>query len=135
MYDDKVFVGWDYHEDLIQVCVLDANGEVLGERRLPNDHRRVVKYVDGFDRRVHVAVEVGTGSSALADIPVNEAGWIVDLAHPGYVHRLMRFDPRWPMFAAHQRRAGQPTNVIVAAVANRWIRGLYHQMQPEMLAA
>ena len=50
-------------------------------------------------------------------------------------HRLMRFDPRWPMFAAHQRRAGQATNVIVAAVANRWIRWLYHQMQPEMLAA
>ena len=90
MSDYKVFVGLDYHEDVIQVCVLDANGEVLGERRVPNDHRRVVKYVDGFAGRVHVAVEVCTGSSSLADVLVNEAGWIVDLAHPGYVHRMKR---------------------------------------------
>ncbi len=88
MNDCKVFVGLDYHEDVIQVCVLDASGEVLGQRRLPNDHLDVVTFVENLGQRVHVAVEVCTGSSALADVLVSEAGWIVDLAHPGYVRRL-----------------------------------------------
>ena len=90
MSDYKVFVGLDYHEDVIQVCVLDTSGEVLGERRLPNDHRRVATFVERFGKQAHVAVEVCTGSSALAAVLVNEVGWIVDLAHPGYVHRMKR---------------------------------------------
>ncbi|MFW6039314.1 MAG: IS110 family transposase, partial [bacterium] len=43
-------------------------------------------------------------------------------------HRLMRFDPRWRSLAGRMRRGGKPTNVIVMAVANRWLRWLYHQM-------
>jgi transposase len=46
-------------------------------------------------------------------------------------HRLIRYDPRWAAFAAQQREAGKPGSVIAAAVANRWVRGLFHQMQPE----
>jgi len=90
MNDYKVFVGLDYHEDVIQVCVLDSHGQVLGERRLSNDHRRVAAFVNRFGQLAHVAVEVCTGSAALADVLVNEVGWIVDLAHPGYVHRMKR---------------------------------------------
>ena len=90
MNDCTVFVGLDYHEDVVQVCVLDDHGDLLGERRIPNDHRRVVSFVNRFGRQAHVAVEVCTGSAALADVLVNEAGWIVDLAHPGYVRRLKR---------------------------------------------
>jgi transposase len=44
-------------------------------------------------------------------------------------HRLMRFDARWAALAAALRRAGKPTNVIVAAVGNRWVRWLYHQVE------
>ena len=337
MKDYRVFVGLDYHDAVVQVCVMARDGRVLGERRLANDHRRIADYVGCFGESVQAAVEVCTGSAALADLLVNEMGWIVDLAHPGYVrrmkqgpdksdhtdarlladlvrvgylpkvwlaplairelremiryrqqvaneirstklrigallrshrcgcgpasrwtntwntwvqkeasmpastrwvvrrhfarithlqreramverrlssmtkndamvahlqafsgigpvtawtiraeigrfdrfrngkqlarfcglsprnassgmrqadaglvkachgplravlieagHRLVRYDPRWQMFAARQRRAGKAVNVIVAAVANRWIRWLYHQMQPEMLAA
>ena len=35
MNDYKVFVGLDYREGVILVCVLSSRGEVLGERRLP----------------------------------------------------------------------------------------------------
>jgi transposase len=43
-------------------------------------------------------------------------------------HRLMRYDPRWSALAATMRRAGKPYCVIAAAVGNRWIRWLYHQV-------
>jgi transposase len=44
-------------------------------------------------------------------------------------HRLIRFDPRWMELAARLRQSGKPTCVLVAAVANRWIRWLYHQVE------
>ncbi len=51
-------------------------------------------------------------------------------------HRLVhRMQGRWSTLAAKLRRAGKKTNVIVAAVANRWVRWLYHQMQPTALLA
>jgi transposase len=46
-------------------------------------------------------------------------------------HRLVnRVQGRWASLAAKLSRAGKKTNVIVAAIANRWVRWLYHQMQP-----
>ncbi len=48
--------------------------------------------------------------------------------------RLINYDRRWGAFAARKFRQGKPRNVVVAAVANRWIRKLYHLMQPEQLA-
>ena len=47
--------------------------------------------------------------------------------------RLMNFSPHWSAFATRLKRNGKPHNVIVAAVANRWLRRLYHQMQPDQL--
>ena len=50
-------------------------------------------------------------------------------------HRLMRYDRRWVEFRQRLRQRQKPVSVIAAAVANRWMRWLYHQMQPEQLAA
>lgn len=44
-------------------------------------------------------------------------------------HRLVRTVPRWSTLADAMRRRGKPTCVIVAAVANRWMRGMYHAMR------
>ena len=49
--------------------------------------------------------------------------------------RLMRYEPRWQQLARAMGRRGKPRNVIVAAVANRWVRRLHHEMQPSRLAA
>jgi transposase len=49
-------------------------------------------------------------------------------------HRLMRLDDRWLKLACRLKQAGKPTCVVIAAVANRWIRWLHHQMQPAALA-
>jgi transposase len=49
-------------------------------------------------------------------------------------HRLARFDPHWKALATRMRAKGKPTNVAIAAVANRWIRWLFHEV-PRMGAA
>ena len=43
-------------------------------------------------------------------------------------HRLIRYDRRWKALAATMRQAGKPACVIAAAIGNRWIRWLFHQV-------
>jgi len=50
-------------------------------------------------------------------------------------HRLIRCDERWAALAARLSSRGKPACVVVAAVANRWVRWLFHQVQPARLAA
>ena len=44
-------------------------------------------------------------------------------------HRLKRYDARWQALTARLQLRGKPGSVIAAAVANRWMRKLYHQVQ------
>lgn len=44
-------------------------------------------------------------------------------------HRLKRYDSRWKALAATLRQAGKPACVIAAAIANRWVRWLFHQVE------
>lgn len=82
-----LFVGLDYHLDSVQVCVMNAGGEVLSNRRCRNDLRSIVRSVPE-DSDVHAAIEACNGAANLADQLVGEGGWSVDLAHPGYVARI-----------------------------------------------
>jgi transposase len=50
-------------------------------------------------------------------------------------HRLMRFDPRWKAFAQNLEKRGKKRCVAVAAVANRWVRGLFHTLAQASRAA
>jgi len=84
----RVFVGLDYHQLSVQVCVLDASGRVLHNRRCSNDWRAVVKRVEAFGLVVRVAIESCAGAADLAEELVHRAGWSVDLAHPGFVSRM-----------------------------------------------
>jgi len=49
-------------------------------------------------------------------------------------HRLKRSDPRLSALASQLRHAGKPGSVIAAAVANRWVRWLYHEMTASQAA-
>ncbi len=49
-------------------------------------------------------------------------------------HRLKRYEARWSALAVRLRRRGKPGSVIAAAVANRWMRSLYHQVKHWSLA-
>jgi len=43
-------------------------------------------------------------------------------------HRLARTHPRWSTLAANLRARGKPGSVVAAAIANRWVRSLYHRL-------
>jgi transposase len=46
-------------------------------------------------------------------------------------HRLAQHDPRWRALGRRLRQAGKPGSVAAAAVANRWVRWLFHQMRED----
>jgi transposase len=83
-----VFVGLDYHDAGVQVCILDPRGRVLANAPCPNDAAALAAFVARHGSQVFAAVEACTGAADLADELVGRFGWSVDLAHPGYVRRL-----------------------------------------------
>ncbi len=50
-------------------------------------------------------------------------------------HRLARHDPYWRTKANDMRLRGKPGSVVAAAVANRWMRGLFHVFAHQALPA
>lgn len=80
------FVGIDYHEGFVQLCVMDPSGQRLRERRAANDAAAIVEAV-GSASSVQAAVESSTGAADLAEA-LGELGWCVALAHAGYVQKL-----------------------------------------------
>ena len=45
-------------------------------------------------------------------------------------HRLMRQQGPWRKMSLRMRAAGKPGSLVAAAVANHWVRKLYHEMKP-----
>jgi transposase len=87
---EPVFVGLDYHQEFVQVCVLDRTGHVLANRRCPNDRAALARAAGRHGSDVRAAIEACCGAADLAEELVSEEGWSVDLAHPGYVARIKR---------------------------------------------
>jgi transposase len=50
-------------------------------------------------------------------------------------HRLKRHEPRWQALSERLIARGKPKSVVVAAIANRWVRKLFREMQEEATTA
>ena len=81
-------IGLDYHQDSVQVCVLDAGGRVLGNRSCPHEYEVIRTVGEQFGPVGEVAIESCNGAADLAEELITRAGWSVSLAHPGYVKRM-----------------------------------------------
>jgi transposase len=119
MLQDTIFVGLDYASAFVQVCILDGSGEVLANRR--------------YGRNVRGGIESCTGASDLADELVHRAGWSLDLAHPGYVHRMKqspdKSDYTDARMLADLVRVGYLPRVWLAPQAVRELRRLTRHRQ------
>ncbi len=82
------YIGLDYHKDSIQVCVMDSSGKMLANRPCQNQAEALVKLVAPFGGDVRAAIEACSGAANLADELATKHGWIINLAHPGYVARM-----------------------------------------------
>lgn len=85
-----VFVGLDYHQDAIQVCVLDQEGDQLCNRSVPNDADKITSCVRRYGSPRRIAIEACCGAANLAEELVTHRGLPLQMAHPGYVSRMKR---------------------------------------------
>lgn len=83
-----VFVGLDYHQSSVQVCVMEREGRVLANQSCANDWKAIQEKAESKGRVVRAALESCSGAADLADELVQHAGWSVHLAHSGYVTRM-----------------------------------------------
>jgi transposase len=113
------YVGLDYHQDSVQVCVLDGQGRQLLNRSCPNDWRRIAEAVGPAGRVERAAVEACCGAADLAEELRDRAGWHTDLAHPGYVGRMKGYVPKVWLASAYERDLRQLVNHRQALVDQR----------------
>jgi transposase len=96
-----VFVGIDYHQDSVQVCVLDASGKRLSNRSVGNDAKVVAHAATRHGHPVRVAIEACCGAADMAEELATQQNLPVELAHPGYVARLKRSPDKTDLGDAH----------------------------------
>jgi transposase len=85
------YVGLDYHDDSIRVCIVDEDGMVLYNRNVENSPVMVELTVRRFaDSVLGVAIEACCGSADFASRLAALTGWPVKLAHAGAVHCLKK---------------------------------------------
>jgi len=85
-----VFVGLDYHQDAVQVCVLNQQGASLCNRSVTNDAETIDRVVTLHGTPRRIAIEACCGAADLAEQLASERHLPMQLAHPGYVNRMKR---------------------------------------------
>ncbi|MEO2019497.1 MAG: IS110 family transposase [Fuerstiella sp.] len=127
------FVGLDYHQESIQVCVLDEQGKRLVNRSVENQSAAVIKTVldtvalddKGLDLIVKVSIESCSGAAHLADELICQTGWSTTLAHPGIVNCMKQSPDKTDAFVlADLVRLGYLPKVWLAPEEIRQLRGL-----------
>jgi transposase len=126
-------VGLDYSDRSVQVCVLNEQGQVIGNRACANDWQAIVKFAQSRGQVVRAAIESCSGAANLADELVVRAGWHVDLAHPGYVARMKqspdKTDYQDARLVADLERVGYLPRVWLAPEPIRELRRLVRYRQ------
>jgi transposase len=96
-----VFVGLDYHQDSVQVCVLDQTGKRLLNRSVANDAAEIERLVTRHGEPRRIAIEACCGAANLAEELATLRGLPMELAHPGYVNRMKRSADKTDFGDAH----------------------------------
>jgi len=128
-----VFVGLDYHQDSIQVCVLNQQGDVLLNRSAANDCDQLARLVNPLGRVERVGIEACCGAADLGQELVERLGWNVSLGHPAYIAR-MKSSPDKSDFSdgrmvADLTRVGYLPRVWLAPANLRELRQLVNHRQ------
>jgi transposase len=131
-----VFVGLDYHQDSIQVCVLDQTGRTLLNRAAANDWRELDRLITPLGRVQRVGIEACCGSADLGEELVERLGWNVSLGHPAYVARLKRSPDKSDYsdgrLLADLTRVGYLPQVWLAPASIRQLRQLVNHRQAQV---
>lgn len=127
------FVGLDYHQHSVQVCVLDAQGRQRLNRACANDWQAIAQLVEPLGPVQAAALEACGGSADLAAQLREKARWKVDLAHAGYVAHLKKSPDKTDFsdgrLLADLTRVGYLPTVYLASPYERDLRALVAHRQ------
>lgn len=122
------FVGLDYHQDSVQVCVLDSEGRTLANRSVRNEADLIARFALQHGTPQRVAIEACCGAADLAEELVTHRNLPVQLAHPGYVARMKRSPDKTDLadaqLLADLARVNYLPSVWLAPEATRQLRRL-----------
>jgi transposase len=128
-----VFVGLDYSQHAVQVCVLDPTGHVLANRAVPDDTDAIAQVAGRFGPVAGAALEACTGAADLAEQLADRFAWPMHLAHPGFVSRMKqspdKSDYSDARVLADLERVGYLPRVWIAPKALRELRTLVRDRQ------
>lgn len=129
-----VYVGLDYHDETIRVCVLDEAGVELVNRNVANNVGAVVDLVRSHGGLVReVSMEACCGAADFATKLMEATQWKVLLAHPGGVKRLKvganKTDSEDAWHLANLSRVGYLPKVWLADESTRQLRRLVRHRQ------
>lgn len=82
------FVGLDYHQKFLQVCVMDEHARVKLNRRCDNDLASLLPLLGRAGAVKKIAIEACEGAADLGEALAQAGDWSVELAHPLYVSKL-----------------------------------------------
>jgi transposase len=94
-------VGLDYHQDSVQVCVLDQAGKRLLNRSVAIDAAEIERLATRYGQPRRIAIEACCGAANLAEELATVRGLPMELAHPGYVNRMKRSADKTDFSDAH----------------------------------
>ena len=133
MSNVPVFVGLDYHQDSIQVCVLNQKGDVLLNRPAPNNCQELGRIVQPLGVVQRVGIEACCGAADLGEELVEQLGWNVSLGHPAYIAKIKnspdKSDYSDGRLLADLTRVGYLPRVWLAPAAIRELRQLVNHRQ------
>jgi transposase len=128
-----VFVGLDYHQDSIQVCVLNPKGDVLLNRSARNDCDELYRLVNPLGTVQRVGIEACCGAADLGQELVERLGWNVSLGHAAYIAKMKRSPDKSDYsdgrLLADLTRVGYLPRVWLAPAAIRELRQLVNHRQ------
>lgn len=132
---DKIplYVGLDYHQDSIQVCVLNQQGNVLLNRSVDNDAGKLQGLLEPLGSVRRVGIEACCGAADFGEELSERTGWPVQLGHAAYIAR-MKSSPDKSDFSdgrliADLTRVGYLPQVWLAPLKVRELRQLVHHRQ------
>jgi len=139
MNNVPVFVGLDYHQDSIQVCVLNQRGDVLLNRSATNDCEHLARLVNPLGQVQRVGIEACCGAADLGQQLVERLGWNVSLGHPTYIAKMKsspdKSDYSDGRLLADLTRVGYLPHVWLAPAYIRSLRQLVNHRQRQVDAA
>lgn len=133
MSNVPVFVGLDYHQDSIQVCVLNQKGDVLLNRASGNDCQELARLIQPLGVVRRVGIEACCGAADLGEQLVQRLGWNVSLGHPAYIAKIKsspdKSDYSDSRLIADLTRVGYLPRVWLAPADIRELRQLVNHRQ------